>query len=268
MNQNKHSLSRYIDSASKQAVRQHCGFGCVICGCAIVIYHHFDPEFRDATSHDPKGITLLCGQCHQRVHAGIIPSEAVKEANNAPHCRRSGHTKDFLFMGVSVVPVRLGSSRIRAESILKYDDEVIMGFSPPECGGAPIRLHADLTDDEGGPILSIVDNEWRVGADNYDVFTKGKVLTVKNKDAEDILKMELVGQTEIQIKKLQMNFRGFHIEADETWFSIRYQQGGTFRHSGEVIGDIGIWMQSDGGALIAANKSGGAAVQLAGTKKE
>ena len=50
---NKHGLSRTIDSGTKLAIRQRCGFGCIFCGLGIIQYHHFMPEFKDAITHDP-----------------------------------------------------------------------------------------------------------------------------------------------------------------------------------------------------------------------
>lgn len=66
MTTNIHGLARDIPENVRRQVRQECGFGCVICGLAIIQYHHIDPEFVDAEIHDPKKIVLLCGSCHQR----------------------------------------------------------------------------------------------------------------------------------------------------------------------------------------------------------
>jgi hypothetical protein len=63
---NKHGLPRSIPSHIKQEIRQRCGFGCVICGFGFYDYEHFDPDFVDAKSHSPEGMTLLCSQCNQK----------------------------------------------------------------------------------------------------------------------------------------------------------------------------------------------------------
>lgn len=63
---NKYGLSRYVPSDVRRIVRQRCGFGCVICGLSLYDYEHFAPYFKDAKSHDPDGITLLCMQSNQK----------------------------------------------------------------------------------------------------------------------------------------------------------------------------------------------------------
>ncbi|GAH43227.1 unnamed protein product, partial [marine sediment metagenome] len=50
---NQYGLSRYIPLEIKRAVRQKCGFGCVVCGSTIYQYHHFDPPFNEAKQHNP-----------------------------------------------------------------------------------------------------------------------------------------------------------------------------------------------------------------------
>jgi len=56
---NKHGLPRHIPPEIKRAIRQACGFGCVTCGSAIGQYEHIDPEFAEATSHDPEKMAYL-----------------------------------------------------------------------------------------------------------------------------------------------------------------------------------------------------------------
>lgn len=260
MKQNQFGLDRYIDATTKRTVRQRCGFGCVICGCAIIQYHHFDPPFADAESHDPFGITLLCGQCHDRAERGIIDVTTVSSANASPWCKQTGHSKDFLFIGDSSIPVRFGSSRVRASTVLMYENRVIIGLSKPEHVGAPLRLNAVLTDDNENEVLRVIDNEWQVGINRYDIRTNKDRLTVNDAPGDIILEMSLAARTEICIRRLRMKFLGFSIIADEKSFSLTVPSGGQFRHTGDVVADIGIWMKSSGRALVAANTFGCAAI--------
>ena len=261
MTQNQHGLDRYIDAATKRAIRQRCGFGCVICGCAIVQYHHFDPPFANAVRHDPAGITLLCGKCHDRAHHRIITDQFVADANASPQCVRIGHTGDFLFLGNDQVPVRFGSSRVRAATVLMHDDQVVFGFSAPEQPGAPLQLNAILTDEQGSELLRIVNNEWQVGIGRYDISVTADTLKVNAKPGDVILEMSLAGGREIWIRSLNMNYRGFSVLANEDSFKFQVPGGGTFSHNGEILADVGIWMKS-AGALVGVNSAGGAAMAL------
>lgn len=258
--QNRYGLRRDINAPTKRAVRQRCGFGCVVCGCAVVQYHHFNPPFADAARHDPAGITLLCGQCHDRAERGILDPQDVVTADSSPRCRQAGYTGDFLFLADSQIPVHFGSSRVRAASVLMYDDRVVFGFSEPEQPGSPLQLNASLTDEAGAEVLRVVDNEWRAGVDRYDVVVKADTLTINAKRGEIILEMSLAARREIQIRRLRMSYLGFSIVAEEDSFTFRVPGGGTFRHTGNVTADIGIWMKSSGGALVGASQTGAAAL--------
>lgn len=52
---NQFGLSRDIPEAVKRQVRQRDGFGCIICGSAIIEYEHFEPEFHAAKFHSVDG---------------------------------------------------------------------------------------------------------------------------------------------------------------------------------------------------------------------
>lgn len=83
---NQYGLSKHRPSSVEEEIRQRCGFGCVICGLCFYDYEHFNPDFKDARIHDPRGMTLLCMQCNQKKmedcflerqwHAIILPQSA------------------------------------------------------------------------------------------------------------------------------------------------------------------------------------------------
>lgn len=85
-NVNKHGLSRTIPEQIKREIRQQCGFGCVICGCAIYHYEHIDPVFAEAKEHEPSKMALLCGGCHDKVTRGYWSKNKVKRALEQPKC--------------------------------------------------------------------------------------------------------------------------------------------------------------------------------------
>ncbi|MEH2485180.1 Abi-alpha family protein [Bradyrhizobium sp. AZCC 2230] len=82
---NRHGLSRNIPADVKRTVRQRDGFGCVVCGKAIYDYEHFDPEFADATQHDPAGIVLLCISCHGKKTRGFLSKQTIAAARQSPN---------------------------------------------------------------------------------------------------------------------------------------------------------------------------------------
>ena len=122
---NKHGLSRTIPEPVKREVRQRCGFGCVVCGSAIVQYHHFNPLFEEAQVHFADGINLLCGKCHDKVTRGMIGDRQVREADAYPFCKHAGVVKDMLFLAAGVRTVRLGCARFSVQTIIQVRDTVI-----------------------------------------------------------------------------------------------------------------------------------------------
>jgi len=262
---NSFGLSEYVPEPTKREVRRRCGFGCVVCGCAIVQYHHFDPPFAKAERHEPDGITLLCGQCHDRATRGILADDLVRRANASPWCLTHRYTRDILFVGPGRIPIRIGSSRFRAETIAMYDEDIVFGFRQPECRDAPLRLNGVFTDPSGNETLRIVDNEWRVGVERFDVRTKGRVLTIRNGPENQgiVFQMNLEARSELHIRTLRMQYRGFDIDADDGGFRVGVAGRAPSLHlHGGVLADIGIWMKSTGECLIAASRSGGAAICL------
>src|SRR5215204_3499084 len=86
---NKFGLSRAIPSPTKRAVRQECGFGCVVCGCGIYQYEHIHPPWHAAREHLCPCIALLCGTCHEYVTRKFWPKSKIAAARLDPFCRKS-----------------------------------------------------------------------------------------------------------------------------------------------------------------------------------
>lgn len=259
---NKFNLERTISSEVRLKIRQKCGFGCILCGNVIIQYHHFNPPYSEAKEHTVEGITLLCGICHQMAHNGIYSSEFIPLADVNPFCGNRGHAKIKIFRGNTLVPVKIGTSLIHAESILMYDDKLVFGFLPPEVNNGPIRLNANFTDSNGQEILKIIDNEWLIGHDCYDVQTTKSRMRIRDKLGKTSLEITLSADKTIEVTKIDMYYKGFKIFANKEYFSLKVPQGATLKHKGSSYADIGIWMKSDGHALIAANKNGGAAIGM------
>lgn len=218
---NAYGLSRYVPSSVRRRVRQRCGFGCVVCGCAIVDYHHFDPEFVDAREHREAGITLLCGTCHSRVNKGLLDNVEIGRFNSDPACRKRGFVKDFLFSTRDKIHFQIGGAVFRLPTIITYENRPLIAYAPPTELGGPLRLFATMEDDEEKTLLKIIDNEWRTGIDHFDVETAGKSLVIRRKQRDVTLHMNLNPGGEIVLEKLKMGFRGFKISVNDGWCRLQ-----------------------------------------------
>jgi hypothetical protein len=99
--------------------------------------------------------------------------------------------------------------------ILEVGGRQLLGFSPPESTGAPIRLNALFCDTRGEPIAQIVANEWRAYAHNWDVETVGLRTTIRSdyRDVSLILRVE--PPSKIVVERIRMYYRGLSLEGRE-----------------------------------------------------
>lgn len=261
---NRYGLSKNIPAPIARSVRQRCGFGCVLCGSAIYQYHHFDPPFVDAHAHEARGITLLCGRCHQD---GSVTEQTIVAANASPRCRQQGYTGHFIQSIVRPLSVLLGPRRINAETMILDEDTTLMGISPAEETRSPCRLNACLKGDDGSDLLSIINNEWRIGVESFDVTVVSNRLEVRRRPGDIVLAMEYLSDQEVRIERLHMRHKGYEIICTEDCLTLRNPRGGALNMPGSknnpyaVTAPIGIWFKG-GQLLVGANPQGGAAVAL------
>ena len=105
---NRHGLSQDIPDPLKRALRQACGYGCVICGCAIYQYEHIGPTFTEAREHDPERMALLCGSCHDKKTRGLLSKETAMLARNSPFAKREGFSR----VSLDVAPDTMVAAKI------------------------------------------------------------------------------------------------------------------------------------------------------------
>src|SRR5689334_10952129 len=90
-----------ISASMKRAVRQRCGFGCVICGIPVYDYDHIEDHSK-VKEHSESNLTLLCPIHHRTKTTGKVSLEYIIEANRKPHNLNksmSGKAEELLFSG-------------------------------------------------------------------------------------------------------------------------------------------------------------------------
>jgi len=242
---NRFGLTRHIPEPIRRSVRNRCGFGCVVCGNPFIDYHHFAPAFERAKEHRPEGITLLCKQHHGEAHRKLLSPESVHRNNDNPFCVQEGHTSESLVSrgGLSAGPMvfMIGSATFETPIVLMYESEELISFKPPESGNAPWRLSARILGRNEKELLKIVDNEWRVGVDKYDIETTNNMIEVREGKGEIVLAMEVVKDEHLYITRLDMNCYGVRICSDSNGtFSVSGPNGGKVIVNGRIRSDIGI----------------------------
>lgn len=217
---NVHGLTRTIPEDIKRQVRQECGFGCVICGIAIVVYEHIDPKFSDSKEHDPQKMALLCGACHDRATKGIWSKNKVLEARRNPMTFNRGCARDAfdfkdpfeLFVGNN--HVRNVRCVIRRQS----NEDEWMTIEPPEAPDAPPLLSAKFYDPTGLPALEIRQNEWFCSTGVWDLEVTGPLIVVRTARRQVMLRLKARPPHGLEIQYLKMSFQdtGILVQANGT----------------------------------------------------
>jgi hypothetical protein len=163
---NKHGLSRDIPAQVKLHVRQNSGFGCVICGLGIYDYEHIEPEFKDATEHDPNGIILLCPTHHALKTRGILPKAEIVGHMRSPASLKAGFTFGPLYYSGGPIIVRMGNSKFQDTPYpITVGGIPMLAVERPNDDGGPISISAIMADYLGQPMLGINRNEWRASSE-------------------------------------------------------------------------------------------------------
>jgi hypothetical protein len=91
------------------------------------------------------GEKACCEWNHFAVRAmpskGVPGGEAeIAKWDAAPFCKANEYTQDFLFISRDEVKSLFGSAIFKRKLIAMHDEEMLIGFAPPEQEGGPLRL--------------------------------------------------------------------------------------------------------------------------------
>ncbi len=210
---NRHGLSRTLREEVRRCVRRRCGYGCVVCGSAIIQYHHFDPPFADAKEHNPEGITLLCGRHHDEATRGLLSPESVRRHNSGPFALRQAphHLLDLS------PPIRLilGSIIIDNPSgpFIVIDNEELFSLT---LNNAEILLSARFFDDSGKMVVDVRDSELRFRADSWDATVVGSQVKVWSSKGEVAFEATLHPPRTIYVRRINVSLNNKWICSDES----------------------------------------------------
>lgn len=218
---NRFGLSRYIPEDVRREIRQRCGFGCVICGTAFYDYEHFKPDFKDAITHDPNGMTLLCSQCNQKRARGRLSAETVARANDNPKCLENGFSSElFDFWDKPITVYFAGVEFYDCKNIIVVNDYPILSISPPSAPGRPILLSGTFTNENGREVISIVENAFSLNVENWDVECEGPTITVRSASRKISLVILLSPPSAIEIERIEMLFHGVYFRGNRKKLEI------------------------------------------------
>lgn len=208
--QNIYGLNRRIPERVKRAVRQRCGFGCIICAGSLFEYEHFNPVFARAKEHRAEGITLLCPTCHAKKTRNLLSNRRLREANADPAAKKLCYAYSEGEGSGSRPYVKLAGMKIQdCKTMLQISGLPIFKVEEPEVSGGPYRLTALFFDHTSRPTLFILKNEWIVFSESWDVEVVGPSITVRTGPGKIVLRLVFVAGEGLVVDRLVMQYAGY-----------------------------------------------------------
>jgi hypothetical protein len=189
-----------IPAQTKLAVRQRCGFGCVVCGAPVFEYDHIE-EFSKVGVHDSANLTLLCRNHHGDKTSRRLSREFILSANSNPFNLNEKMTSPWRqFFAGSSVKFIVGSDKYLFDfsgaeidffSAIQIGSKSMLGF---RFDGSGLLLNAVLTNRSGKKILIIEDGEIRASTEVFDYKVEGPVFTIRSAKNSVELKLQVQDQ--------------------------------------------------------------------------
>jgi hypothetical protein len=173
--------SRDIPDPIRRAVRQRCGFGCVIFGLPLYTYEHM-LGWATVQRHVADEMTLLCDKHQRERRNGLLPISDVQAANQDPFNRKSGSSAPYaLHYSGDHCEVDIGSNVLTAPMMsdlvaVQVDGEPLVAFRFED---GHYLLNMLLFNEANEPVLQILDNELIYSAEPWDIELVGTRLTVR-----------------------------------------------------------------------------------------
>jgi hypothetical protein len=240
---NNFGLSRSIPESVKRQVRQRCGYGCVICGTAIVEYEHVRPTFAKAKVHDPDGIVLLCPTCHSQKTRNFLSDRRVLEAMERPKAKQDGFAFSDLEHHASHPYIIFGGMTLKhCPTPLQITGIPLIRIEGAEVARGPYQISANFFDESGAPSLFINKNEWLVSAYSWDMEAVGGRITVRTGPGEIALQLLFDPGQGIVVERLRMHCGGYFIKASHEKLEVVSPGGGQASFTGCMVDncDVGL----------------------------
>lgn len=217
--------NRVIPAGIRRRVRQELGFGCVICGCPIYDYDHIE-EFSIVKEHESRNLVLLCPTHHREKGNNLLSIEKIQLAKAEAKSRKwtSNHAIE-----VGHYLVDIGGNRIVSLGGGVFD---ICGFGY-FLFDQNSRIHAAFFDESGAVVLKIVESEYQLSSDVWDIESSGGAIVFRKKLRDVFLKIDIDANSKIISVTGKVEIDGSVLELRENGFFVNRKKlaTGNFIHS-------------------------------------
>ena len=211
---------RDIPEPIKRQVRQHCHFGCAICGMPFFQYDHVQ-EYSEVREHSADNIVLLCPNHHALKTTRKLSREQIINARNAPYNATRQFTTGLHLGNDRDVICLLGTNEVACDfqNSRKIFHAVGVNGKPffllhSENGGISVSLR--LTDDKGNLILDIFQGELRASTSLWDFNYVGEKIKIRRGRGDIVLDFNFTSRKAEVLKGAFMdtNGDGFIVEGE------------------------------------------------------
>lgn len=222
-----------IPAGVKRAVRQRCGYGCVICGLPLYTYEHIDP-YASVLEHDEGNLTLLCDRHQRESTNGLLPKEEIARSNRDPVNVSAGETYTYaLHYSGARCRVEMGGScsfwtESRNIAVLRVFSKNLIEFRFED---DELLLSIDWASEDQSQRLLIQDNEMVVTTGIWDIEFVGKRLILRYGLGQ--IALDLIFETPdlLRIPRGKFSHRGVTVEFEEDGVLVNL---GSNRLSGDM----------------------------------
>lgn len=173
----------------------------MICGNAIITYEHFNPPYKDARRHDPKGMTLLCGAHQLETSKQLLSKETIAQADSDPFCKRVGYAKHLFDLGGRKPKLVIGGADVsECGPRIEIDGETMFQILPPDSRSSRWRLSCRFINQDGTTMCAIVENELVLKSESVDIVQQANRFSIMS-DNETVLELELQAPDTLLLKK-------------------------------------------------------------------
>ncbi|MFK7752632.1 MAG: HNH endonuclease [Sedimentitalea sp.] len=184
-------------------VREHCGFGCAICGRMPTQMEHIEP-WAKVQKHEFSNLVLLCSRHHDEVTAGRLGKKDVLAARALPFGKRNGPAKYDLFLS-NQMSVDFGSVRFLLKPGSRVSPFSFGGIKPItiELGKTP-KFDIRIFDHNNVLALSVVENCFEFNQSRlWDVKLTGRELKVRLGERRVLLSLK-IEDSNLQFRQVRM----------------------------------------------------------------
>jgi hypothetical protein len=181
-------LRREPPEPVKKVLRREVGFGCPVpgCGSPYLMWHHFDPSWREQKHHNPEGMIALCGEHHAKADAGAFTSEQLRRFKAEAAQNIQERKARFDWMRNRLLVVAGGNFAYDCPVIFDFNDEPRIWITRD--AEDYLMLNIQMLSISGQPRAGMRDNWWIAKGNPDDLVCppSGRLVQVQYVNGDDL----------------------------------------------------------------------------------